>query len=91
MSAKKFIQYSKRMASAVTIFWMVYRIANFVVVLLRPESSAALVDLSTGIDTIMIVNVGFYTGNSISEKAIIGFSQRKSLYGNDDEEEESNG
>lgn len=87
---EKFMQYSKKMASRVTIFWMLYRIANFVIVLLRPETSAYLVDLSTGIDTVMICNVAFYTGNSISEKAVIGFGKRKSLYNtsNDDDDDE---
>lgn len=82
---ERFMQYSKKMASGVTIFWMIYRIANFIVVLLRPEVSKALVDLTTGLDTVMIINVGFYTGNSISEKAVIGFGKRKSLYSSDDE------
>ena len=85
---EKFMQYSKKMASRVTIFWMIYRIANFIVVLLRPEVSKALVDLTTGLDTVMIINVGFYTGNSISEKAVIGFGKRKSLYSSDDEPDE---
>jgi len=85
---EKFIQYSKKMASRVTIFWMIYRIANFIVVLLRPEVSKSLVDLTTGLDTVMIINVGFYTGNSISEKAVIAFGKRKSLYSSDDEDEE---
>lgn len=79
------MQYSKKMASRVTIFWMIYRIANFIVVLLRPEVSKALVDLTTGLDTVMIINVGFYTGNSISEKAVIGFGKRRSLYSSDDD------
>ena len=83
------MQYSKKMASRVTIFWMIYRIANFIVVLLQPEVSKALVDLTTGLDTVMIINVGFYTGNSISEKAVIGFGKRKSLYSSDDESDEN--
>lgn len=87
-SKEKFTQYSKKMASRVTIFWMLYRIVNFIVVLLRPEVAKVLVDLSTGVDTVMIINVGFYTGNSISEKAVIGFGKRKSLYSSDDEEED---
>lgn len=85
---EKFMQYSKKMASRVTIFWMLYRIANFVVVLLRPEVSKYLVDLSTGVDTIMIVNVGFYTGNSVSEKMAIAFGKRKSLYNDTDDEDD---
>ena len=85
---EKFMQYSKKMASRVTLFWMLYRIVNFVVVLLRPEVSKYLVDLSTGIDTVMIINVGFYTGNSVGEKIVLGFGKRKSLYNDDDEDED---
>ena len=84
-----FMQYSKKMCTRVTIFWMIYRIANFIVVLLRPEIASALVDLSTGVDTIMIVNMGAYTANSSTEKVAIAFGKRKSLYSSDEEEEES--
>ena len=80
-----FMQYSKKMCTRVTIFWMLYRIVNFIVVLLRPEVAQSLVDLSTGVDTIMIVNIGFYTGNSATEKLAIAFGKRSSLYSSDNE------
>ena len=80
-----FVQYSKRMCTRVTIFWMLYRMVNFAVTLLRPEVAKYLVDLCTGVDTIMIVNIGFYTGNSAAEKLAIAFGKRKSLYSSDDE------
>ncbi len=85
-----FVQYSKKMCTSVTIFWMIYRIVNFIVVLLRPEVANALVDLRPGVDTIMIVNMSVYSGNSISEKAIIAFSNRKSIYSKDADNEEEN-
>ena len=84
----KFMQYSKKMASRVTLFWMLYRIANFIVVLIRPEVAGALVDLSAGVDTIMIVNMSVYTGNSATEKIAIAFGKRKSLYDNSNDEDE---
>ena len=88
MKAKEaFVQYSKKMCTRVSIFWMIYRIANFVVVLLRPEIANALVDLSAGVDTIMIVNMSVYTTNSITEKVAIAFGKRKSLYSANDNEE----
>ena len=83
-----FMQYSKKMCTRVTIFWMVYRIANFVVVFFRPEIAEALADLTTGIDTIMIVNMSVYTTNSSLEKLAIAFGKRKSLYSSDDEPDE---
>lgn len=85
---KNFIQYSKKMCTWVTAFWMLYRLANFIVVLLRPEISTALVDLSAGVDTIMIVNMGAYTMNSGTEKVAIAFGKRKSLYSSDNEKDD---
>lgn len=83
-----FMQYSKKMCTRVTIFWMIYRILNFAVVLIRPETANALTELCTGVDTIMIVNMGAYTANSGTEKVAIAFGKRKSLYSSDNEEEE---
>lgn len=93
---QKFIQYSKKMASRVTLFWMIYRLANFIVAIIRPEIANALVDLSAGVDTIMIVNMSSYTLNSGTEKVAIAFGKRKSLYSSDDDnddtdEEDENG
>ena len=87
-----YIQYSKRMCTSVAIFWMVYRLFNFIVVLIRPEIANALVDLCAGVDTIMIVNISAYTGNSISEKAVLAYNKRKNVSAStnkdDDEEDE---
>lgn len=85
---EKYMQYSKKMASRITYFWMLYRLMNFIVVLIRPEIAPALADLSTGVDTIMIVNMGTYSANSATEKVAIAFGKRKSLYNNTDEDEE---
>lgn len=84
-----FIQYSKKMCTRVTLFWMIYRIANFLVVLLRPEIASALVDLSTGVDTIMIVNMGAYTFNSGTEKVAIAFGKNTIRPREKSEEDES--
>lgn len=89
-----FVQYSKKMCTRVSVFWMIYRVLNFIVVLLRPESSAALVDLCAGVDTIMIVNMGAYTANSGTEKVAIAFGKRNRINDSDkedEEEEDSNG
>ena len=82
------MQYSKKMCTRVTIFWMLYRFANFVVVLINPGLANALVDLSAGIDTIMIVNMSAYTGNSIAEKASVAFATRKNTHSNEDENDD---
>lgn len=83
-----FMQYSKKMCTRVTIFWMIYRLANFIVVFFRPDIAKELNDLTVGVDTIMIVNMGTYTGNSATEKLAIAFGKRKTLYSSDDEEDE---
>lgn len=97
---EKYIQYSKKMASRVTIFWMVYRIIISILVFFRPEVATAMTRLTEGVDTIMIVNMSVYTGNSATEKIAIAFGKRKTLYNDDDdddkdeedeEEEEENG
>ena len=92
-ATEAFIQYSKKMCTRVTIFWMIYRLANFIVVLLRPEIANALVDLSAGIDTIMIVNMSAYTLNSGTEKVAVAFAGRKSVFNEetDGDDDESNG
>lgn len=93
--SQSFIEYSKKMCTRVTVFWMFYRILNFVVILLRPDVSHVLSDLVAGVDTAQICNMGFYIGKSGFEnvaKIIAGRvtlnnyrKQGKSL---DDEEED---
>lgn len=92
--SKNYIQFSKRIAIAVTIFWMVYRIVNFVVILIRPEASQTLVDLVQGVDTAMIANMGWYTGNSTVEKAVLAFSSKtkdEDKDGTDKDDKDDNG
>lgn len=82
-----FIQYSKKMCTGVAIFWIVYRLINFVIVLIRPEVAHALTDLCAGVDTVMIVNMGTYTANSSTEKIAIAYAKRRSLYNSDSSDE----
>ena len=85
-AAKTFIQYSKKMCTCVAVFWMIYRIINFAVVLIRPEIAAALTELTVGVDTIMITNMSTYLLNSSTEKVAIAFGKRKSLYSGESDE-----
>ena len=80
---RPYIQYSKRMAWRVTVFWMVYRILTAVAVFIKPEAQSALTDLTAGVDTVMMVNMGTYTGNSGIEKVALALAKRR---GTDDEE-----
>ena len=76
------------MCTAVTIFWMVYRQVNFIVVLIKPETSIALVNLSAGVDTIMITNMSTYLLNSSTEKIAIAFGKRNLMQQQQDDEED---
>ena len=73
---KTYEQYSKKMATRVTIFWMLYRIVVAILIALRPEISNSMIHLTEGADTVMIVNMGSYTMNSGTEKVAIAFGKR---------------
>lgn len=79
------LQYSKKLSTAVTIFWIVYRLAELVAAVIEPAIAEALVELVAGVDTVMMVNLGFYSGNSVAEKAILAWMDR----GKDKQEEET--
>lgn len=91
-----FIQYSKKICTSVTIFWMVYRVINFLMILIRPDVSETLVDLVSGVDTIMICNMGFYIGKSgvenvakiLAGRRVLSRYEKENKSLDDDESEE---
>ena len=82
-----YVQYSKRMCTTVSIFWMIYRVVVSMLIFFRPDVSNALVHLTDGADTVMIANISIYTGNSIAEKGFLAFGKRSKLHSSDDENE----
>lgn len=86
-----FVQYSKKMCTGVTIFWMLYRLINFLVIWLSPGSAVYLSELCAGVDTVMIANISVYSGNSISEKLALAWVQRKTKDDEDDDKENEQG
>lgn len=81
---KAYIQYSKRMATAITVFWCVYRLAALALAWLNPNFGELLIKMQSGVDDVMMVSIGFYTGNSVIEKGIIGYFGAKGvLYDSD--------
>lgn len=88
---RPYVQYSKRMAWRVTLFWMIYRLMTAIVVAVLPEVSTALTDLVAGVDAVMMVNMGTYTGNSGIEKVALALARRRSDAEEDESEEESVG
>lgn len=84
-----FVQYSKKMCTCVVVFWMVYRVINFLMILIRADISTTLVDLVGGVDTVMICNMGFYVGKSGFENVAKILAGRRVLskYKNEDSDE----
>lgn len=83
------LQYSKKISTAVTLFWIIYRLAELVAAVLEPSIADALVQLVQGVDTVMMVNLGFYSGNSVAEKAILAWMNKgkEDDEGSEDEEQ----
>ena len=68
--ARGFMQFSKKLTVFVMAYWGLYRLAQLVVVVIRPEIADALVKFSSGVDTVAIAFGTGYTVNSVSEKAM---------------------
>ena len=92
----KYVQFSKKITVYVLVYWGLYRLAQLVAGVLRPELADSLVKLSSGIDTVAIFFGGGYTVNSVAEK---GFTMHKEVQkymylgddGDDEKEEVENG
>ena len=70
-------QYSKKMCTRVTVFWMLYRVIVLTVVFFKPEVSTAIIRLTEGVDTAMIINMSVYTANSTVEKVSLAYFGKK--------------
>jgi hypothetical protein len=74
---KPFVQFSKRMVTAILAFWGIIRLWSVVSVWLNPDISEGMVKIIRGVDDIATVIVLSYTGNSISEKIANGYYRMK--------------
>ena len=89
--AYKYVQFSKRITVYVLVFWGFYRLAQLAVVVLAPDAAEYLLKLVSGIDTMAIFFGGFYTTNSISEKALAVHKEvQKYMYANTQETSRAN-
>lgn len=88
---KTYVQFSKRIAVAILAFWSVYRIAALILSAIRPELMSGVTGMTAGVDDVMMVSIGFYTGNSVIEKGIVGYFGRKAQTDTDDSELIQNG
>lgn len=64
------LQYSKRLSRFICWVWAIYRFSVLIVAAIAPTTATALVTTTTGMDTIMLVNVSTYLVNSLGEKMI---------------------
>ena len=80
------LKISKKVSVSVTIFWMIFRIFELLCALWQPIIAEALVKLVSGVDGVMMVNLGFYCGNSVAEKAILAWMDSKTVQGDEDSE-----
>ena len=81
---KAYVQFSKRMATAITVFWCVYRLLVLAISFVKPDLGEFMVKMQAGVDDVMMVSIGFYTGNSVIEKGIVGYFGAKGAPVEDD-------
>lgn len=86
---KAYVQFSKKLITAVMIFWGVIRLWSVIALWLKPESGTAMAAIVRGVDDIAMVNVLAYTGNSVSEKIALGYFQMKAGESAKDDSEDS--
>ena len=79
-------QYSKKMCTRVTIFWMLYRVVILAIVYFKPEVATAIIRLTEGVDTVMIINMSVYTANSTVEKVSLAYFGKRFKDALEDEE-----
>lgn len=87
---KQYVQFSKRITIAVTVMWGAFRLLTMLLIALRPETAEALSTFQNGADDVMMVGIGFYCGNSVAEKGIIGYfgARKRSLDGDTEWEDD---
>ena len=90
---KPYVQFSKKLITAVMIFWGLIRMASVVAVIISPDSGVSMASIVRGVDDIAMVNVLAYTGNSVSEKLALGYFQMRAGENkkDDEEKEDENG
>lgn len=86
---KQYIQFSKRVATVILVFWCVYRLLLIGILMLQPSIADVLKYMLDGVDSVMMVSIGFYTGNSVFEKGILKYFDAKKGYA--DTETDPNG
>lgn len=84
-----YVQYSKKLAAAVSVFWIVFRIACLALLAISPSMLDGMQNILKGVDDVMMANIAFYCGNSVAEKGIVGYFGAKSASEEDAADDES--
>ena len=74
----------------VAISWICFRVLSLVVLAFIPGVADAAIRLQQGADDVMMVAVGFYCGNSVAEKGIVGYFNARAKAKETDSEEDNN-
>lgn len=88
---KDYIQYSKRLATAITVYWCLFRLAALAVLVVRPSLASVMEGIIRGADDVMMANIGFYCGNSVAEKGLIQFFKSRGSSQDAEDTDESSG
>ena len=86
-----YVQYSKRLATFITIFWCLFRVTVLALLWFSPSLLDGIEKVVKGADEVMMFNVACYCGNSVAEKGIIGYFRQSSSADESEEEDASNG
>ena len=81
----RYVQYSKKITTAISIFWCAIRLFAVIAVFLNPECGTDMAAIVRGVDDIEMVVVLSYTGNSVSEKVAVGYFESKSAKPKEDD------
>lgn len=84
---KEYVQFSKKITIAATVLWGCFRLLTLILIAFRPDTAEALTTFQQGADDVMMVAIGFYCGNSVAEKGILGYFNAKQS--RDTEQEDS--
>lgn len=87
LTRKEYVQFSKKITIAATVLWGCFRLLTLILIAFRPDTAEALTTFQRGADDVMMVAIGFYCGNSVAEKGILGYFNSKQS--RDTEQEDS--
>ena len=74
---KQYVQFSKRITVTVSVMWCAFRVFTLILIAFRPEIAEAMTAFQKGADDVMMIALGFYCGNSVAEKGILGYFNAK--------------